>query len=122
MANGLDFFGARYLRLHVVLLEQTKGKSFAHGIPGHRKARASRAGAAKTQGGAGSPWRDGATELIGPHPACRPPSPMRRRTGEGDNPKKLCLLPFEEWEKVAEGRMMASLPRASNGLGSPMRF
>jgi hypothetical protein len=34
-------------------------------------------------------------------------SPMRRRTGEGDNPKKFCLLPFEEWEKVAEGRMRA---------------
>ena len=28
-------------------------------------------------------------------------------TGEGDNLKQFCLLPFEEWEKVAEGRMRA---------------
>jgi hypothetical protein len=30
-----------------------------------------------------------------------------RATGEGDNLKQFCLLPFEEWEKVAEGRMRA---------------
>jgi len=38
---------------------------------------------------------------------------MPRGTGEGDNPKKLCLLPFEEWEKVAEGRMRALWPSIS---------
>ncbi len=30
------------------------------------------------------------------------PYPVSRSTGEGDNPKKFCLLPFEEWEKVAD--------------------
>ena len=39
-----------------------------------------------------------------PSPALRAPSPnplrlRLRRTGEGDNLKQLCLLPFEEWEK-----------------------
>ena len=33
---------------------------------------------------------------------------LLRRTGEGDNPKKFCLLPFEEWEKVPD--------RADEGL------
>ena len=27
---------------------------------------------------------------------------MPRGTGEGDNLKQFCLLPFEEWEKVAD--------------------
>jgi hypothetical protein len=32
---------------------------------------------------------------------------MPRGTGEGDNLKQFCLLPFEEWEKVGEARMRA---------------
>ena len=46
MADGRDFFGARYLRLHAVLLEQAKGNSFHAEFPGHRKIGAGRAGAA----------------------------------------------------------------------------
>ena len=63
VADGREFFGARHLCLHAVLLEQAKGNSSPCGIPGHRKTGEGRAGAAKTQGGAGSPWRDGAAEL-----------------------------------------------------------
>ncbi len=39
----------------------------------------------------------------GPLPACRPPSPMRRRTGEGQlhQPSPVCSY---KWEKVPNGR------------------
>jgi hypothetical protein len=42
---------------------------------------------------------------------------MRRRTGEGDNLNKFCLLPSEGWEKVPD--------RADKGLlaeGCKLKF
>ena len=66
-------------------------------------------GRADRQGGLSSDSRRG------PHPACRPPSPISlRSTGEGTRGFTR-FIPYGPspvgWEKVAEGRMRASSPR-----------